>query len=126
MTFQIGDRVRWSNEKSGYSGSVGIVVNVVLYDEQNLQDFNLYDVKFDFGALTLLGSELTLVPSVFSCKERERLLIAVKNASDIYVRMVGGLVDAVGTIAHLDFEFLSQKVAAARHSAREARERLNK
>src|SRR5262245_21644108 len=121
MSFQIGDRVRWSNEKSGRSGSVGIVVNVVLHNEQDPPAFNLYDVKFDFGVLTLHGSELTLLPPVFSpCKERERLLINFKNVSDTHTRLVWGLVNAVGTMAH--FEFLSRKVAAARHASREARD----
>jgi hypothetical protein len=125
MSLQIGDRVRWSNEKFGRSGSVGIVVNVLLMTH-DLPDFNLYDVKFDFGVRTLHASELTLLPSLCSCEERERLLIGFKKVSEIYTRMVWELVGAVGTMAHVKFEFLSQKVAVARHAAREARDQLNK
>jgi hypothetical protein len=125
MSFQIGDRVRWLKEKPGFTGSVGIVVDVVSKD-QHVSDFNLYDVKFDFGLLTVHGSELTLAPPTFSCKEREGLLLDLNKASEIYRRSVARLVDAVGTMAHVEFEFLRQKVADARHAAREAREQLNK
>src|SRR5215510_1589365 len=125
MSFQIGDRVRWLKEKPGFNGSVGIVVNVLCHD-QRLLDFDLYDVKFDVGLLTVQGCELALIPRTSLCKERESLFIKFKNASDAYARSVAQLVDAVGTMARPEFEFLRQEVADARHAAQEAREQLNK
>jgi hypothetical protein len=125
MSFQIGDRVRWLKEKPRFTGSVGIVVNV-LSNDQHLPDFNLYDVKFDFGLLTVHDSELALAPPTVSCKERESLSTDFYNASNMYRRSVARLVAAVGTRTHVELEFLREKVADARHAAREAREQLNK
>ena len=123
MSFQIGDRVRWLKDTSESSGTAGVVVNI-LPDDQD----DLYDVKFDdFGLRTLHGYELRLMLArISSCHEKECLFVSHKKALDIYMRGVHELVTSVGSMAHADFEFLSQIVRTARRAAIEAREQLNK
>jgi len=60
-----------------------------------------------------------------SCEEKERLLVSQKQAFDIYMRGVSELVEAVGTIAHAEFEFLANQVEAARQFFLKTRRQLN-
>jgi hypothetical protein len=51
-----------------------------------------------------------------SCKEKERLLVAHDKGFELYIRGVSELAQAVGLMAHAEFEFLSRKVQAAMQS----------
>ena len=58
-------------------------------NDNGLDDFNIYDVFFDFGLRTLHGSELTVVTtSAFHCEAREHLFKSYKIAIDAYSRLV--------------------------------------
>jgi hypothetical protein len=59
-----------------------------------------------------------------SRKEKERLLVAHDKGFELYIRGVSELAQAVGLMAHAEFEFLSRKVQAARQSLIETRHRL--
>jgi hypothetical protein len=59
-----------------------------------------------------------------SCTEKERLLVAHDKGFELYIRGVSELAQAVGLMAHAEFEFLSRKVQAARQSLIETRHRL--
>jgi hypothetical protein len=45
-----------------------------------------------------------------SCKEKERLLVAHDKGFELYIRGVSELAQAVGLMAHAEFEFLSRKL----------------
>jgi hypothetical protein len=45
-----------------------------------------------------------------SCKEKERLLVAHDEEFELYIRGVSELAQAVGLMAHAEFEFLSRKL----------------
>ena len=122
--FKVGDRVAWTAGVLVRRVVIGTVVNVMPNDN-GLDDFNIYDVFFDFGLRTLHGSELTVVTtSAFHCQAREHLFKSYKIAIDAYSRLVKQLVDLVGMAAHTEFEFLSRRAETARGIARGAGERL--
>jgi len=52
------------------------------------------------------------------------LLAAHTKAFDIYIRGASALADAVGLMAHAEFEFLSSKVQTARQLLIKARKHL--
>jgi hypothetical protein len=60
-----------------------------------------------------------------ACQETERLLVVHDKALHIYLRGASELADSVGVLAHAEFEFLSNKVKAARQSVLEIRKQLN-
>src|SRR5262245_37362042 len=100
---------------------IGAVVNV------HPGDSDLYDVEFPSGRQTVHGRELMLASTFThgcSCDEKKHLLAAHNKAFDIYIRGASALAEAVGLMAHAEFEFLSSRVRTARQSLVEARRHL--
>jgi len=64
-------------------------------------------------------------PAAVRCVEKDRLLVAQNNAFNIYTHEASELSDAIGRMAHADFEFLANRVGAARQFWLETRRRLN-
>ena len=119
--FEVGSRVSSSDPALG----IGAVVNVIPSDT-GLRDSTLYDVNFVSGLQTLHGSELRpVLPGVSSCDEKERLWRVHQNALDLYLYGVTSLANAVGMMAHTEFEFLKSNVEAAKEFLVQAREQLN-
>jgi hypothetical protein len=52
-------------------------------------------------------------PAAVPCAEKDRLLVAQNNAFNIYMHEASELAEAVGRMAHADFEFLANRVSAA-------------
>ena len=123
--FNVGDRVSWTDRIHRRVGrAIGTVINVIPSDS-GLADSILYDVMFAFGPRTVHGSELRAVATnTFSCALKEELFTAYTTATDVYCRLACKLMDAVGQIAHSEFEFLLKQVESARHLTTEARYRL--
>ena len=123
--FRIGSLVFLTNRVVQDAIGIGTVVHVIRCDS-DLPDFTLYDVDFASGLQTLHGAELRPVPiSISSCGEKEHLLVTYKKAFDIYLRGVRELANAVGVMAHAEFEFLHNRVRAARQALVGIREQLN-
>ena len=121
--FKVGSRVVLTD--TAKSVGIGTVVNI-LPGDNGLPDSTLYDVNFASGLRTLHGSELRpALSSVFSCAEKQRLWIANQNAMDIYLRVVKELAEAVGMMAHVEFELLERNVETAKQLAAQARAQLN-
>jgi len=59
------------------------------------------------------------------CKKKERLFVAQNKAFDIYRRLVSELAKAPEMMAHAEFEFLANRVCAARHFWQDTRQQLN-
>jgi hypothetical protein len=59
------------------------------------------------------------------CHEKKHLLVAHNKAFDIYLRGVRELANAVGGMAHAEFEFIHNRVRAARQALVKIREQLN-
>ena len=57
MPFKVGDRVQCI--EGTILGSIGTVVAVML-NANGFAQFNLYDVRFDFGMRTVCGIDLAL------------------------------------------------------------------
>ena len=122
---KVGSLVSLKNVSGQEVEELGTVVNVIPSDS-GMAGFNLYDVDFAFGIRTLHGSELSLVLNCFSlCDEKGRLLTKHKKAFEIYMRGVSELAEAVGMMAHAEFEYLYNKVRTARQFLVQAREQLN-
>ena len=64
-------------------------------------------------------------PAAVPCAEKDRLLVAQNNAFNIYTHETSELAEAVERMAHADFEFLANRVSAARQFWLETRQRLN-
>jgi hypothetical protein len=64
-------------------------------------------------------------PAAVPCAEKDRLLVAQNNAFNIYMHEASELAEAVGRMAHADFEFLANRVSAASQFWLETRQRLN-
>ena len=117
--FEIGDRVLWFGAAPP-APAIGTVLKIIPNDD-NRSDFTLYDVEFGFGRSTLHGSELSLIStSVSSCGEKNRLWDAYQKALDAYLKGVLELRDAMGMMAHTEFEFLLRKVESTRDAAQAA------
>jgi len=122
--FKVGSRVFLTD--SAESVGIGTIVNVIPCDS-GLCDFTLYEVDFVTGLRTLHGFNLRpVLTRVFSCDEKQRLWIAHQNALDIYLRVVKELAEAVGMMAHAEFEFLERNVEAAKKLSAQARDQLYK
>ena len=67
----------------------------------------------------------TIPSDVPPCQEKEQLLVVHDKALHIYLRGASELSSAAGVFAHAEFEFLSNKVSAARQSLIEIRKQLN-
>ena len=124
--FNIGDRVIWRVRTLPNTIHIGTVTNVIPNDKGS-DDFTLYDVDFAFGPRTLHGNELSpVVLAVSACNEKDVLLNQYRQTTDVYQYAVSGLADAVGMMAHSEFEFLAAKVESARRLSKEALERLKR
>jgi len=59
VLFKIGDEVKWAwtalDKPRQYATGV---VTFVIPSDTNLEEFVIYDVKFDFGSFTLHGGQL--------------------------------------------------------------------
>ena len=67
MTFKIGDRVQWVRAVPGATKMDNIgTVTAVIQDDKNLDEFTLYDIKFDYGIYRLYGTQLRAVKGCFS------------------------------------------------------------
>jgi hypothetical protein len=64
-------------------------------------------------------------PAAVACVEKERLLAARNMAFDIYRRGSSELAEAVGRIAHAEFEFLANRARNAREAFLESADQLN-
>jgi len=123
--FRIGSLVFLTNRVLQDAIGIGTVVNVIPCDS-DLPDFTLYDVDFAAGLQTLHGSELRPVTmGASSCHEKAHLFVAHNKAFDIYLRGVRELANGVGVMAHAEFEFLHNRVRAARQALVKIREQLN-
>ena len=63
MLFVVGDRVRWRHAvpESNARNALGIVTTVIP-NETGVDEFTLYEIKFDFGTFTLYGAQIEVVP----------------------------------------------------------------
>jgi len=59
------------------------------------------------------------------CNEKVQLLVALDKAFDTYKRLALELAAAAGTMAHAEFEFLANRVSAAKQFWLETRKQLN-
>jgi len=122
---KVGSLVSLQNASGQEVEELGTVVNVIPSDS-GMAEFNLYEVDFAFGIRTLHGFELSPVLNCFSlCDEKGRLLTKHKKAFEIYMRGVSEMAEAVGMMAHAEFEYLYNKVRTARKFLVQAREQLN-
>jgi hypothetical protein len=64
-------------------------------------------------------------PATVPCEEKERLLVAKSKAFDLYTRRASELAEAATTIAHAEFEFVANRVSAAKQFWIETRKQLN-
>jgi len=122
---KVGSLVSLKNASGQEVEELGTVINVIPSDN-GMAEFNLYEVDFAFGIRTLHGFDLSPVLNCFSlCDEKGRLLTKHKKAFEIYMRGVSELAEAVGMMAHAEFEYLYNKVRTARQFLVQAREQLN-
>ena len=122
---KVGSLVSLKNASGQEVEELGTVINVIPSDN-GMAEFNLYEVDFAFGIRTLHGFDLSPVLNCFSlCDEKGRLLTKHKKAFEIYMRGVSELAEAVGMMAHAEFEYLFNKVRTARQFLVQAREQLN-
>ena len=75
--------------------------------------------------ITITEDMSNLGPPPVPCEEKERLLAAHNKAVNIYSRGALKLAEAAGMVAHAEFEFLYNRVQAARQFLVETREQLN-
>ena len=65
MTLKIGDRVRWLRAVPDATKMDNIgIVTAVIPNDNNVDEFTLYDIKFDYGIYTLYGTQLRAVKEV--------------------------------------------------------------
>ena len=64
-------------------------------------------------------------PAAVPCEEKERLLVAKNKAFDLYTRKASELAEAATTMIQADFEYLANRVSAAKQSWLETRKQLN-
>jgi hypothetical protein len=59
MEFKVGDQVRWLHAvpDSTARNALGTITAVVP-NETGVDDFTLYEVKFEFGVFTLYGAQI--------------------------------------------------------------------
>ena len=64
-------------------------------------------------------------PAAVPCEEKECLLVAKNTAFDLYTRKASELAEAATTMAHAEFEFLANRVSAAKQFWLDTRKQLN-
>jgi len=130
--FKVGSPVFLTNTALRKSVGIGTVLRVIP-SEGDSSDPALYDVDFASGLRRLHASELRAALfivktdpfSILYCGEKERLRTAHLNALDIYVTGVTTMAEAVGVIAHSEFDLVKRNVDVAKQYLEETRERLN-
>ncbi len=122
LVFKLGNHVLLVNPALRDCIGIGSVVNV------HPGDSDLYDVDFPSGRRAGVHTRELMLASTFthgsSCDEKKRLSAAHTKAFDIYIRGTSVLAEAVGLMAHAEFEFLSSKVQTARQLLVQARQQL--
>ncbi len=59
MLFKVGDQVRWRHAVSELKAKNALgTITAVIPNETGVDDFTLYEIKFDFGAFTLYGGQI--------------------------------------------------------------------
>jgi hypothetical protein len=63
MVFKVGDQVRWLHgvHELKEKNALGTITDVTP-NETGVDEFTLYEIKFDFGAFTLYGSQIEKEP----------------------------------------------------------------
>ena len=59
MVFKVGDQVRWRHaiRESTARNALG-TITAVIPNETGVDDFTLYEIKFDFGVFTVYGAQI--------------------------------------------------------------------
>ncbi len=116
----VGSRVFWEDKTTA---ALGTIVQVVPNADGNFS----YDVDFGSKVRRVPGSELREICSrpTSACEEKESLLSEYRQAFETYMQALRELVDAVGLMAHAEFEFLHRRLQDTREVARAARDRLD-
>lgn len=59
ILFKVGDRVRWRHavHESNAKNALGVITSVIP-NETGVDEFTLYEIKFDFGTFTLYGAQI--------------------------------------------------------------------
>ena len=59
MLFVVGDRIRWQHAvpESNAKNALGIIT-AVIPNETGVDEFTLYEIKFNFGTFTLYGAQI--------------------------------------------------------------------
>jgi hypothetical protein len=65
MQFQVGDRVQWVRAvpDTKLKGAAGVILAVIEADKRP-DEYNLYDIRFEFGMYTLYGTQLDVVSNL--------------------------------------------------------------
>ena len=59
MEFKVGDQVRWRNAVPELKAKDALgTITAVIPNETGVEDLTLYEIKFDFGAFTLYGTQI--------------------------------------------------------------------
>ena len=63
MVFEVGDQVRWLQgvPELKAKNALGTITGVIP-NETGVDELTLYEIKFDFGAFTLYGSQIEKEP----------------------------------------------------------------
>jgi hypothetical protein len=63
MLFKVGDQVRWRHAvpDSTAKNALG-TITAMIPNETGVDDFALYEIKFDFGVFTLYGGQIEEEP----------------------------------------------------------------
>src|SRR5262245_22761943 len=64
-------------------------------------------------------------PAAVPCEEKERLSVVKNTAFDLYTRRASELAEAATTMIQADFEYLANRVSAAKQFWLETRKQLN-
>ena len=63
MVFKVGDQVRWRHGVPELKAKNALgIVTAVISNETGVEEFTLYEIKFDFGAFALYGSQIEKEP----------------------------------------------------------------
>jgi hypothetical protein len=65
MIFKVGDQVRWQHgvPELKAKNALGAII-AVIPNETGVDELTLYEIKFDFGAFTLYGSQIEKEPQI--------------------------------------------------------------
>lgn len=61
VLFKVGDRVRWRHAvRDSYAKNALGIITSLIPNETGVDEFTLYEIKFDFGTFTLYGTQIEL------------------------------------------------------------------